>query len=55
MIQEISSDATEFYELVKLDQYTEDMGLDLSVDSGMDLYLEEWRCKEDYIATRLRY
>ena len=39
MIQEISSDATEFYELVKLDQYTEDMGLDLSVDSGMDLYL----------------
>ena len=25
MIQEISSDATEFYELVKLDQYTEDM------------------------------
>ena len=39
MIQEISSDATEFYELVKLDQYTEDMGLDLSVDSGMYLYL----------------
>ena len=51
MIQEISSDATEFYELVKLDQYTEDMGLDLSVDSGMDLFCkEEWRCKEDYIA-----
>lgn len=39
MIQEISSDVTKFYALVKLDQYTEDMGLDLSVDSGMDLYL----------------
>ena len=31
--------ATQNTELVKLDQYTEDMGLDLSVDSGMDLYL----------------
>ena len=39
MVRSISSDMEEFYELTAIDQYTEDMGLNLSVDSGMDLYL----------------
>lgn len=39
MIRPISSDIEEFYELTAMDLYTEDMGLNLSVDSGMDLYL----------------
>ncbi len=39
MIREISSEIENFYELVDTELYTNDMGLNLSVDSGMDLYL----------------
>ena len=39
MVRPISSDMEEFYELTAIDQYTEDMGLNLFVDMGMDLYL----------------
>ena len=39
MIREISPEIDNFYELVDTELYTNDMGLNLSVDSGMDLYL----------------
>ena len=39
MVREISSEIKNFYELVDTELYTDDMGLNLSVDSGMDLYL----------------
>ena len=39
MIREISTEIDNFYELVDTELYTNDMGLNLSVDSGMDLYL----------------
>lgn len=39
IIKEITSDIENFYELVDEEMYTDDKGLNLSVESGMDLYL----------------
>ena len=39
IIKEITSDIENFYELVDEEKYTDDKGLNLSVESGMDLYL----------------
>ena len=39
MIQPVSEDMEDFYELVDENRYTEEMGLELKIDSGMALFV----------------
>ena len=39
MLQPVSENIKDFYELISEEQYTEDMGLDLGVDSGMAILM----------------
>jgi len=39
MIQPVSEDMQDFYQLVSLEQYSEDCGIDFSIDDGMALYM----------------
>ena len=39
MIKPVSGEIKEFYELISEEQYSEDMGLDLGVDSGMAILM----------------
>lgn len=39
MLQPVSEDLQNFYKLVTLDQYTDEIGLDLGVDSGMAVFV----------------
>lgn len=39
MVQPVSEDMQDFYELVALDQYSESCGIDFSIDDGMALYM----------------
>ena len=39
MLRPVSENIKEFYELISEEQYSEDMGLDLGVDSGMAILM----------------
>ena len=39
MLRPISEDMEDFYELVKMDEYTENMGLNLNIDEGMGVFM----------------
>ena len=39
MLREISGDINDFVELVSEEQYTEDMGLDLGIESGTAVWM----------------
>ena len=39
MLRPVSENIKDFYELISEEQYTEDMGLDLGVDSGMAILM----------------
>ena len=39
MIRAVSGDMEDFYELTDQSQYTEELGLNLEVDSGMAMFL----------------
>ena len=38
MVQPISENAKDFYELTALEQYTEDVGLNMEIETGMALF-----------------
>ena len=39
MLKVVSEDVKDFYELVNTGQYTEEMGLNIKVDSGMSIFM----------------
>ena len=39
MLQLVSEDIQDFYELVSMDQYSEDYGLDYAMDNGIAIFV----------------